>query len=66
MEVIINGRARQLAGVSTLAAAVQTLTSAGTGVAAAVNGEVVPRTDWDATRLAPGDTVEVITAAQGG
>jgi sulfur carrier protein len=36
------------------------------GVAVAVNGEVVPRTDWPATVLRGGDRVEVLSAAQGG
>lgn len=36
------------------------------GVAVAVNGEVVPRSDWAARRLAPGDRVEVVRAVQGG
>jgi sulfur carrier protein len=36
------------------------------GVAVAVNGEVVPRSTWDATPIAMGDTVEIVTAAAGG
>lgn len=36
------------------------------GVAVAVNGEVVPRAEWDSTVLASGDQVEVLTASQGG
>ena len=36
------------------------------GIAVAVNGEVVPRSAWEATGLQPGDRVEVLTAAQGG
>ena len=37
-----------------------------TGVAVAVDGEVVPRADWPATALADGARVEVLTAVQGG
>jgi sulfur carrier protein len=40
--------------------------AAAKGIAVAVNGEVVPRSAWDATDLQPGDRVEVLTAAQGG
>jgi sulfur carrier protein len=36
------------------------------GVAAAVNGEVVPRSSWAGTVLRDGDRVEVVTAVQGG
>jgi sulfur carrier protein len=36
------------------------------GVAVAVNGEVVPRSDWHRQELRTGDTVEVVGAVQGG
>ena len=36
------------------------------GVAVAVNGAVVPRSQWAATTLRPGDRVEILVAAQGG
>ncbi|HEV3282259.1 MAG TPA: sulfur carrier protein ThiS [Acidimicrobiales bacterium] len=36
------------------------------GVAVALNGEVVPRSRWELTRLSPGDRVEIVTAAAGG
>jgi sulfur carrier protein len=36
------------------------------GVAVALNGAVVPRSRWAATRPADGDQVEVLTAVQGG
>jgi sulfur carrier protein len=36
------------------------------GIAAAVDGAVVPRSAWAGTRLAPGMSVLVIRAAQGG
>nr|WP_221376839.1 sulfur carrier protein ThiS [Actinoplanes polyasparticus] len=45
---------------------VETITEARRGVAVAVNGEVVPRSTWEAMALAEGDSVEVLTAAQGG
>ena len=37
-----------------------------TGVAAALNGDVIRRGAWESTRLAAGDQVEVVTAVQGG
>ncbi|WP_436701675.1 sulfur carrier protein ThiS [Nocardioides sp. BYT-33-1] len=36
------------------------------GVAVAVNEEVVPRGAWPERRLSDGDVVEVVTAVQGG
>ena len=36
------------------------------GVAIAVDGEVVPRAQWDTTSLADGVRVEVVQAIQGG
>ena len=37
-----------------------------TGVAVAVNGSVVPRSEWAITPLRSRDRVEVVTAASGG
>jgi sulfur carrier protein len=36
------------------------------GVAVAVEGEVVPRSDWERTELRDGQSVEVLAAIQGG
>lgn len=36
------------------------------GIAVAVNREMVPRTAWDTTIIAPGDRIELVTAVQGG
>jgi sulfur carrier protein len=66
MNVIINGTARTLADGASVSAAVRLVTEAAAGIAAAVNGQVVTRRSWDATPLADGDRVEVLTAVQGG
>ncbi len=66
MQVTINGRPHRLSGGGSLAQAVALLTSAPSGVAAAVNGAVVPRAAWGSTALAEDDEVEVLTAVQGG
>ena len=66
MNVVVNGRAFELADGATAGAAVQLLTSAPSGVAVAVNGQVVRRSAWDSTPLADSDQVEVLTAVQGG
>ncbi len=66
MRVIINGNPHEAAGSLSLAQAVGVLTTAQSGVAAAVNGAVVRRAAWATTALADGDEVEVLTAVQGG
>ncbi|MFG2288942.1 sulfur carrier protein ThiS [Streptomyces sp. NPDC048595] len=66
VSVSINGEAREIPGGLTLDRLVATLSAAPTGVAAAVNEVVVPRTQWPTTPLAEGDRVEVLTAVQGG
>jgi len=37
-----------------------------TGIAVAINDEVVPRSQWDTRRVRPGDRVEIVGAEQGG
>lgn len=66
MTVIVNGERHEAAGPMSLADAVSLLTIAPSGVAAAVNGEVIRRAAWPRTQLADGDEVEVVTAVQGG
>jgi sulfur carrier protein len=66
VQVKLNGDARQLPDGSSVAEAVAVLTSLASGVAAAVNGDVVPRGAWSETSLRDGDQVEVVTAVQGG
>jgi sulfur carrier protein len=66
MTVIVNGERRESASTMSLADAVALLTTAPTGVAAAVNGDVIRRSDWPRTQLSDGDEVEVVTATQGG
>jgi sulfur carrier protein len=64
--VAVNGEARELAAQTALPDLVSTLSAAGTGIAVAVNGEVVPRSAWAEVVLRDGDAVEVVTAVQGG
>ena len=66
VEVKLNGEPRELPEGATVAQAVAELTALGTGIAAAVNGDVIPRGSWAATLLRAGDQVEVVTAVQGG
>jgi sulfur carrier protein len=63
----LNGAEAELPAGSTLAEAVAA-TGAGDnrGIAAAVDGEVVPRDQWQGVALADGQRVEVVQAVQGG
>lgn len=64
--VSVNGASRDIPSGCTLGRLVATLTTASSGVAAAVNETVVPRGEWPGLRLAEGDRIEVLTAVQGG
>jgi sulfur carrier protein len=64
--VWINGENRELAEGAAVADALAALGLPRTGVAVAVDGEVVPKARWAATPLTDGARVEVLTAVQGG
>ncbi|MFD8918974.1 sulfur carrier protein ThiS [Streptomyces sp. NPDC055037] len=66
MNISVNGEPREFAPATTLDVVVATLAPAPSGVAAAVNETVIPRTRWSGTPLNDGDRVEVLTAVQGG
>jgi sulfur carrier protein len=66
MTVTVNGEPRDLTLGVTLADVVSQVTESAKGVAAAVNGIVVPRRAWPNTELADGAQVEIVTAVQGG
>jgi sulfur carrier protein len=66
MNVSVNGATRDLTPGTTLDLLVAALTTATSGVAAALNETVVPRGQWPATALGDGDRVEILTAVQGG
>ena len=66
MKLTINGDARELDDATTLAELLEAQAADTRGIAAAVDGEVVPRAEWAAFRLADGQAIEVLTAVQGG
>lgn len=66
MQVWINGEARELPAGAAVLDALDALDVPRTGVAVAVDGEVVRRVDWATAVLADGARVEVLTAVQGG
>ena len=65
MIVFVNGRRRDVAERSVLTDLLDP-DAARRGVAVAVDGVVVPRTQHASTRLSEGAKVEVVTAVQGG
>jgi sulfur carrier protein len=66
VNIVINGEPHQLPDEVTLDGAVSVITRAASGVAAALNGDVIRRAAWPSMPLAAGDEVEVVTAVQGG
>ena len=68
MIVELNGRPEKLPEGATVADAVNVVGVDGDsrGVAVAVDGEVVRRTEWGTTTLADRQAVEVVRAVQGG
>ncbi|NGO13035.1 sulfur carrier protein ThiS [Streptomyces sp. HC44] len=66
MNVFVNGERQEIAADTALDTLVASLTTAPSGVAAALNETVVPRAQWPSTSLSEGDRVEVLTAVQGG
>jgi len=68
MKVELNGEAVTLPEGASAAAAVEASGAAAgqRGLAVAVDGEVVPRSEWESTRLGEGQRIEVLAAIQGG
>ena len=68
MTIELNGERVRLSTAATVAEAVARLgaVEARRGIAVAVDGEVVPRSEWERTELAEGQRVEVVGAIQGG
>jgi thiazole synthase len=68
MRIELNGKPRELDAAATLADAVHAAGAGedARGVAVALDGEVVPRSEWAATPLREGQSIEVLAAIQGG
>jgi sulfur carrier protein len=63
----INGEEETLtAGTVAELVAAKSDIEGGRGLAVAVNGTLVRRTEWASRRLSPGDAVEIVRAMQGG
>jgi sulfur carrier protein len=65
--ISVNGKTEALAAASLEALlAEKAVDTSQRGIAVALNGAVVPRAAWPATRLRAGDNVEIVRARQGG
>lgn len=64
--VTVNGKPRRLEGPLNVTAFLKALDINARQVAVAVNGEVVPRTEWTRVTVNDGDGVEVVRAVGGG
>jgi sulfur carrier protein len=69
MQIVLNGQARDFAldpQAATLGALIDSLEMKADRVAIERNGEIVPRAEWAATRLADGDRLEIVHFVGGG
>jgi sulfur carrier protein len=66
MQVTVNGVPTDVPDTTTVATLVAERSGGHRRVAVAVNGGVVPRSAWETSALAPGDTVEVLAPTAGG
>jgi sulfur carrier protein len=66
VQILVNGKQKQLADGISVSELVAAVSDRMTGIAVAVNNEVVPRGGWSSTALGDGDRVDVVTAVQGG
>jgi sulfur carrier protein len=66
--IVLNGEPCELREAPTVGRALARLGLAADarGIAVAVDGEVVPRADWELHPLGDGARVEILTAMQGG
>jgi sulfur carrier protein len=65
MLVTLNGEQREVQATS-VAALLSELECDGGHYAVAINYDVVPRGQWDATPVSAGDQIEILTPRQGG
>ncbi len=66
LRIEVNGEPREVAEGATVADLLAALGLAAPKVAVERNLEIVPRSAWAATRLAPGDRLEVVHFIGGG
>ncbi|MGQ0585636.1 MAG: sulfur carrier protein ThiS [Gammaproteobacteria bacterium] len=66
MQIVVNGQPRDAAERLALPHLIEQLQLGDRRVAIELNGAIVPRSAWPATRLADGDRLEIVQAIGGG
>ncbi|MBX3102613.1 MAG: sulfur carrier protein ThiS [Bacteroidetes bacterium] len=70
MELHVNGKTRTIKAanpsITSYLQEYEQILPTEKGVAVALNGQVVPRSEWTATSLKSGDVIEIVRAFQGG
>ena len=66
IQLSVNGQVRRLEPGANVEGLLDALELAGKRVAVEKNGEIVPRSRYADTRLADGDTLEIVVAVGGG
>lgn len=66
MKLVVNGEPREFDGVENVAQLVKTLGGDVKFFAVALNGEFIPRGDYEKTTLGESDDIEIVTPFPGG
>jgi thiamine biosynthesis protein ThiS len=66
ISIVVNGEARDAAGGVTVTELLEALGIHGGRVAIERNLQILPRADWNATRVAAGDRYEIVQFVGGG
>ena len=66
MKATVNGEMRELPDGTTVAALLETLGAARSGIAVACNERVVRRAEYERQEIRDGDNIEIIKAVAGG
>lgn len=66
MQIIVNGATREVDGPASVSQLLELLGLAPIRVAVELNEDLVPRRDFDYTRLSAGDHLEIVTFVGGG
>ncbi len=64
--ISINGVARQLSTITTVATLIEEMGLTGKRIALERNGEIVPRSTFTTQQLSDGDKLEIVVAVGGG
>jgi thiamine biosynthesis protein ThiS len=65
-QIILNGESYAVSGDDHLVSLIDSLKLKRARVAVEINREIVPKANWDRTRLAAGDIVEIVNFVGGG